>query len=200
MSRAFTHEIRQFEAQNPGTKTTQKWNVQNLVSRWENSFTWLKFHFWLQKPLCVNAALVWFLIGSQSSLPWRNRIRKKLILQECKGILKQVASVGEVENLWTTISCVQLKRLKSLNFRGSHSGNFSSYLPTLKISKSSQLDAPDFCRTKVLPDVFNRSNFEYSAFSDLKKDSGRRKRKKVPVAKKMQNKKNSIYSSWGTQN
>ena len=28
----------------------------------------------------------------------------------------------EVENLWTTISCVQLKRLKTLNFGGPHLG------------------------------------------------------------------------------
>ena len=45
----------------------------------------------------------------------------------------------------------------------------------------------DFCRTKVLPDIFNRLNFEYSAFSGLKVDSGRRKRKKK-VRKKMQKK------------
>ena len=61
---------------------------------------------------------VTFLIRSQSILHWRNTFRKKLILPECKGILKQVASNGEVENLWATISCVQLKRLKRLNFGG----------------------------------------------------------------------------------
>ena len=35
-----------------------------------------------------------------------------------------------------------------------------------------------FSRTLVFPDVFNRSNFEYSAFSGLKEDSWKRKRKK----------------------
>ena len=43
---------------------------------------------------------------------------------------------------------------------------------------SSQPGTLDFCRTKVLPDIFNRSNFTYSAVSGLKVDSGRRKSKK----------------------
>ena len=37
---------------------------------------------------------------------------------------------------------------------------------------------PDFSRILLLPDIFNRSNFEYSAFSGLKVDSRRRVRKK----------------------
>ena len=32
---------------------------------------------------------------------------------------------------------------------------------------------PDFSLTLVLSDIFNRSNFEYSAYSDLKVDSRR---------------------------
>ena len=60
--------------------------------------------------------LVAFLIRSQSSQHWRNTLRKKLMLQKCKGILKQVASSRKAENLWTTISWVLLKRLKTLNF------------------------------------------------------------------------------------
>ena len=35
-----------------------------------------------------------------------------------------------------------------------------------------------FCRIEVLSDIFNLSNFKHSAFSSLKVDSGRRKRKK----------------------
>ena len=31
---------------------------------------------------------------------------------------------------------------------------------------------PDFSRTLVLPDIFNQSNFQYSALSGLKVDSG----------------------------
>ena len=52
-------------------------------------------------PPLLNA----FFIHSRSSLHRRNTFRKKLMLRECKDILKQVASNGEVENLWTTISC-----------------------------------------------------------------------------------------------
>ena len=44
-------------------------------------------------------------------------------------------------------------------------------------------------RSQVLPDIFNRSNFEYSAFSGLKVHSRRRKRKTKGNEKK---KKNSI--------
>ena len=33
---------------------------------------------------------------------------------------------------------------------------------------------PQFSRALVLPDISNRSNFEYSAFSDLKVDSQRK--------------------------
>ena len=51
---------------------------------------------------------------------------------------------------------------------------------------SPQPSSPDFSRTLVLPDIFNRSNFEYSAYSGLKVDSMGRKRKKK------QNNKNSI--------
>ena len=51
------------------------------------------------------------------------------MLQECKGILKQVASNGEVDNLWTTISCVQLKKFKF--WRAPFGWNFL-YLPILK--------------------------------------------------------------------
>ena len=55
------------------------------------------------------------------------------MLQGCKDILKQVASNGEVEILWNSISCVQFKRLKSLNFGGtvwgdSHFGSPKFYL------------------------------------------------------------------------
>ena len=38
-----------------------------------------------------------------------------------------------------------------------------------------QPGTPDFCRTKVIPDIFNHLNFDYSAFRDLKVDSGRSK-------------------------
>ena len=41
-----------------------------------------------------------------------------------------------------------------------------------------QRGTPDFCHPLVLPDIFNRSNFEYNTFSGLKVDSGKRKRKK----------------------
>ena len=61
-----------------------------------------------------------------SSLHWKITFQKKLMLQECKGILKHVASNGEVGNLRTTISCVQLKRFKSLNF-GSPIGGDSHF-------------------------------------------------------------------------
>ena len=77
--------------------------------------------------------LVAFLFLSQSSLHSRSTFRKKLMLQECKGILKQVASNGEFKNLWTTISCVPLKRLKVWILEGSVWRNFSLYSPTLKI-------------------------------------------------------------------
>ena len=91
-------------------------------------------------------------------------------------ILKQVASNGEVENLWTTILRVQFERLKTLNFEWPlFVGNFS-YLHTLKISKSPQPGTLSFCRIKVLSNIFNCSNFECSWFSGLKVHSGRRKR------------------------
>ena len=35
----------------------------------------------------------------------------------------------------------------------------------------------------LLFDIFNRSNFQYCAFSDLKEDSGKRKKKKMPNKK-----------------
>ena len=49
-----------------------------------------------------------------------------------------------------------------------------------------QPSSPDFSPTLVLPDIFNRSNFEYNALSGLKVNSIGRKRKKK------QSKKNSI--------
>ena len=49
---------------------------------------------------------------------------------------------------------------------------------------------PDFIPTLVLPDIVNRSNFEYSAFSGLKLDSWRRKKKEI--RKKTKKMKNSI--------
>ena len=113
------------------------------------------------------------------------------MLQECKGILKQVASNGEVENLWITISCVQLKRLKSLNFGGPRLGDLLFIFAYPKNFKPTHPGTSDFCRIKVLPDVSNRSNFEYSAFSGLKVDSGRRKRMKKNAKHEKQ------YSSWG---
>ena len=48
----------------------------------------------------------------------------------------------------------------------------------------------NFSQALVLPDIFNRSNFEYSTFSSLKVDSGRKKKKKEKTKK--QNKKNSF--------
>ena len=52
--------------------------------------------------------------------------------------------------------------------------------------ESHQPGSPEVSPTLVLPDIFNRSNFEYSAFSGLKVDSRRRRRKKK------QNRKNNI--------
>ena len=43
---------------------------------------------------------------------------------------------------------------------------------------SPQPGTPDFSRTLVHPDIFNRLNFAYSAFSGLKVDSRRRIKKK----------------------
>ena len=54
---------------------------------------------------------------------------------------------------------------------------------------SPQPATPDFIFALVLPDIFNRLNFEYRALSGLKVDSRRRKRKK---ARKKEKKKNSI--------
>ena len=42
---------------------------------------------------------------------------------------------------------------------------------------------PDFSRTLILPDIFNRSNFEHSVFSGLKVEGMGRKRKKKEKAK-----------------
>ena len=50
--------------------------------------------------------------------------------------------------------------------------------------------APWISVAKVLPDIFNCLNFEYSALSGLKVGSGKRKKKEV--RKKIQSKKNSI--------
>ena len=36
----------------------------------------------------------------------------------------------------------------------------------------------DFCRTKALPDIFNPSNFEYSAFGCFKANSDKNERRK----------------------
>ena len=56
---------------------------------------------------------------------------------------------------------------------------------------STQTSTPTFSRTKVLPDcdIFNRSNFEYSAFSGLKVDGIGRKRKKKKKQEKRKKKK-----------
>ena len=58
---------------------------------------------------------------------------------------------------------------------------------------SPQPGIPHFSPTLVLPDIFNRSNFEYSALSGLKVDSWRRKRQKK-VRKKTTKKKNDIQA------
>ena len=68
---------------------------------------------------------------------------------------------------------------KSLNFLGPIEGIRSTW-------------HPQFVPARVLPDIFNRSNFEYSAFSSLKADSWKRRKKKV--RKKMKKQKNSIHS------
>ena len=100
--------------------------------------------------------------------------------------------MGEVENLWTAISCVQVKRFE---FWKVPFGRNFSYLPTLKISKSPHLGNPDFCRTKVFSDVFNHSNFKYSALIGLKVDSmGRKRNKKV---RKKKNKKRKRVFKFG---
>ena len=62
-------------------------------------------------------------------LALEKRLSEKLMLQECKSILKQLASNG---NLWASISCVQLKKFEF--WRAPFWENFSSYLPTLKIA------------------------------------------------------------------
>ena len=41
---------------------------------------------------------------------------------------------------------------------------------------SPRTGTPNFCRTKVLPDISNPSNFKYSALSGLKANSDRRKK------------------------
>ena len=57
----------------------------------------------------------------------------------------------------------------------------------------SQPGTPNFSRALVLPDIFNRSNVEYSAFSGLKVDYRRRiLKKKKKSKKKEKEKKNSI--------
>ena len=101
--------------------------------------------------------LVAFLFRLQSSLHSRSTFRKKLMLQECEGILKQVASNGVFRNLWTTILCVPLKRLKVWILEGSVWRNLSLYLPTLKIScvlhewlKSWSFDSPVWGVTPIL--------------------------------------------------
>ena len=52
--------------------------------------------------------------------------------------------------------------------------------------------APPIAVAQKFSDIFNRSNFEYSASSGLKVHNGRRKRKKKKKKKRCQNKKNSI--------
>ena len=52
------------------------------------------------------------------------------------------------------------------------------------IERDPPFGTPNFCRTKVLPDIFNCSNFEWSVFSCLKVDSGERKKKKKKTNKK----------------
>ena len=51
-------------------------------------------------------------------------------------------------------------------------------LKILEYPIEEELGTPDFCRAKVLPDIFNHSNFECSVFSGLKVDSMERKKKK----------------------
>ena len=62
----------------------------------------------------------------------KKHLLEEVVLQECKSILKQVVLNEEVENLWTTISCVQLKKFEF--WRAPFWENFSSYLPALKTS------------------------------------------------------------------
>ena len=75
---------------------------------------------------------------------------------------------------------------------------------TVRISKSwrtrlrgiSQPGTFDFCHTLVPLDIFNPSNFEYSAFSGLKVDTAEenKTRKKVDKRRRKQNKKKkSLY-------
>ena len=52
----------------------------------------------------------------------------------------------------------------------------------------------NFSRTLILPDIFNRPNFEYRVFSGLKADS-LEKKKEEKIAEKKQKKKQ--YASWG---
>ena len=54
----------------------------------------------------------------------------------------------------------------------------------------------DFSRTKVLPDIFHLSNFEYSAFSGLKVDSSVRKKNQ----EKRKSKKNNIQDGVNEHN
>ena len=65
----------------------------------------------LSASKCSPLTVVAFLIRSQLSLHWRSIFRKKLMVQDAK-----VASNTNVENLWTTISYIHFKRLKSLSF------------------------------------------------------------------------------------
>ena len=51
-----------------------------------------------------------------------------------------------------------------------------------------QLGTPDFCRTKVLPGIFNRSNFEYVAFRSYRGE----KKEEKKVKKRCPDKKNSF--------
>ena len=54
-----------------------------------------------------------------------------MMLQECKGALKQFASNGKVENLDHHF----MQKVKKFDFwKAPFGGKFASYLPTLKIS------------------------------------------------------------------
>ena len=79
-----------------------------------------------------------------------------MMLQECKGILKQVVPNGEVENLRTIISCVQLKRLTHLIFGGSIRGETPIVAPLI------------FVRFSLLLISIHSENFDPCSSNDLK--------------------------------
>ena len=53
------------------------------------------------------------------------------------------------------------------------------------IEEIPQPDTPDFSRTKVLPDMLNRSNFEYRALSGLKVDNKKKDAKTRKIVFKL---------------